>query len=76
MAQRILRKSHDRVLTGVCGGIAEYLGWQPRQVRAIFGLVSLVGGSGLLAYLILSWTMPGADSGSAGDFDLDDFRKQ
>jgi phage shock protein PspC (stress-responsive transcriptional regulator) len=76
MSGRILKKSHDRKLAGVCGGLAEFLGWQPGQVRAIFALVALLGGAGLLAYLILAIAMPAADSGSPGRFNLDDHRKQ
>ena len=76
MARRSLKKSDDCILAGVCGGIAEYFGWGTKQVRAIFVFLALVGGSGLLAYLILRFAMPAADSGSPRDFNLEDFMKQ
>jgi phage shock protein PspC (stress-responsive transcriptional regulator) len=76
MEKRVLKKSHNRVIAGVCAGIAEYLGWQPRQVRAIFVLVALLGGTGIIAYLILWLAMPPADSIPPGKFNLEDFREQ
>ena len=71
--KRVLKKSNDKVLVGVCGGIAEYFGWLARPVRGVFIILALAGGSGLLVYLVLAAVMPPADSGS---FNLDDFRKQ
>jgi len=41
MSER-LRKSRDRVLGGVCGGIAEWLGWDPTLVRILYVVVSVV----------------------------------
>ena len=72
MAKRVLNKSRNRVVAGVCAGIAEYLGWQPWLVRAVFVFVSLVWGTGLIAYAIFWLAMPPAD---ANDCDLEDFRK-
>ena len=54
MADRILRRSkQDRMLAGICGGIAEYLGWDPTVVRVGWIILTLLGGSGILIYLIL-----------------------
>lgn len=55
-----LRKSHsDRMISGVCGGIAEYLGWDPTIVRIIFVILTFLGwGSPILLYLILAFVMP------------------
>jgi phage shock protein PspC (stress-responsive transcriptional regulator) len=47
------------MLTGVCGGIAEYLGWDPTIVRIIFVITTFLGwGSPILIYLILALVMP------------------
>ena len=71
-----LARSKDRVLAGVCGGIAEFIGWSPTSVRALYVFVSTVSAAfpGIIAYLILWWVMPEADEGSG--FRLDDFRRQ
>jgi phage shock protein PspC (stress-responsive transcriptional regulator) len=59
-----LRRSDDRVLAGVCGGIAEHLGWDPGQVRLGYVLLSVLsaGFPGTLVYIVLWLTMPGPDS--------------
>lgn len=54
-----LVKSSDRRLLGVCGGIAEYFNVDPNVVRLLWGLFCLLGGSGILAYIIAAVIMPG-----------------
>ena len=58
MGNQGLRRSKNRVIGGVCAGIAEFYGWEPDRVRLVFVLLVLIGGSGLLAYLILYFVMP------------------
>jgi phage shock protein C len=63
-AQKTLRLSyHNGLLCGVCGGIAEWLGWKPRAVRALYVLLSVFSAMfpGLLVYLILYFLLPGPD---------------
>jgi len=59
MAAR-LRKSNDRILGGVCGGIAEWLGWDPTLVRILYVIVSIasIAFPGILIYLVLWLIMP------------------
>jgi phage shock protein PspC (stress-responsive transcriptional regulator) len=58
-----LKRSRERWIGGVCGGIAEYLGWSPNLVRLIYVAVSVfsVAFPGLLVYLVLWIVMPGPD---------------
>lgn len=57
--QPLLRRSRrDRMVFGVCGGLGEYFGVDPLLVRLAFILVSLAGGSGILAYLLLAVVLP------------------
>ncbi|MEX2430321.1 MAG: PspC domain-containing protein [Dehalococcoidia bacterium] len=57
-----LRKSNaDRVLFGVCGGIGRYFEIDPVLVRAVFIVLFLAGGSGLIGYIILAIVMPGGE---------------
>lgn len=47
------------MLLGVCGGIAEYLGWDSTLVRIIFVIATILGvGTFALLYLILAIIMP------------------
>ena len=58
-----LHRSHDRLIAGVCGGIAEWLDWSPTVVRILYVLVSVlsVAFPGIIVYLILWVLMPGPD---------------
>jgi len=55
-----LTRSRDHWIGGVCGGIAEYLGWSPLGVRVIYLLISIVSAAfpGILVYLVLWVLMP------------------
>ncbi|HEY8372665.1 MAG TPA: PspC domain-containing protein [Pseudonocardiaceae bacterium] len=53
-----LTRSHDRVLLGVAGGIAQYFGWSPGRVRLAFLVSCLLPGPQILLYLALALLMP------------------
>ena len=56
----LMRSRNDRWLAGVCGGIAEWLGWDPTLVRILYIAVSIlsVGFPGMLVYVALWVLMP------------------
>lgn len=56
--KRLYRSTHDRMLCGVCGGIAEYFQLDPTLVRLGWALFSILGGSGVLAYIIAAIIIP------------------
>ena len=49
MKKRLYRSAHDRMLAGVCGGIAEYFQIDPTLVRLGWVAFTALGGSGILA---------------------------
>jgi phage shock protein C len=51
-AKRLFRSTKDKILGGVCGGIAEYFDVDPVIVRLLWILFSLMFGAGILAYII------------------------
>ena len=57
MIEKRLKKSKDRKLWGVCGGIAEYFDMDPALVRVLFVLFVLCAGTGILAYFIAAIIM-------------------
>ena len=59
-SRRLTRSRTNRSLAGVCGGIAEYYGWDPTVVRVAWIVLTLMGGSGILLYLIMWLVMPDA----------------
>lgn len=56
--RRLYRSRSDRILGGVCGGIAEYLDVDPTIVRVFWVLASLLWGAGVLLYIILWVIVP------------------
>ena len=58
MNKRLQRSRTERMIAGVCGGIAEYFEVDPTLVRLIWVAVSLLAGVGILLYLIMWVVMP------------------
>lgn len=55
----LFRNPSDKLIGGVCGGMAEFLGWDPTLVRIAWVVLTLVtGGGGILAYLALWILLP------------------
>jgi phage shock protein C len=63
--QRLHRSANDRVVAGVCGGIAEYLAIDPSLVRIAF-VVGTLWGIGLLIYIVLAIILPIETSPATG----------
>ena len=57
---RLVRSRRHRLIAGVCGGIADWLGWNPTMVRVLYVVVSIasVAFPGILAYIILWMVIP------------------
>ena len=58
--KKLYRYPQSGMLAGVCAGIAEYFGWDTTWVRLGWALFTLLGGSGLLAYIIAAIVIPKA----------------
>jgi phage shock protein C len=58
MAKRLQRSRNDKMIGGVCGGLAEYFNMDPVLVRVLLLLITLMGGAGVLLYLILWVVVP------------------
>jgi phage shock protein C len=56
--KRLYRSRKERMLAGVCGGVADYFDADPSLVRIIFVVAGLLGGPGVLAYLIMWLVVP------------------
>ena len=56
----LLRSRDDKMIAGICGGIAKSLGWSSRSVRVLYVLVSVLSAAfpGILVYVILWIVMP------------------
>ena len=56
--KKLYRSDENRVFLGVCGGLADHFGTDPVWVRLAFIGLALLGGPGVLAYLILVAVVP------------------
>lgn len=57
------RSRRYRMIAGVCGGIAEWLDWNPTLVRILFVLISILSAAfpGIVVYIIMWVVMPEKD---------------
>jgi phage shock protein C len=58
MQKRLFRSRKDKMISGVAGGIAEYFDVDPTLIRILFVVTLFLGGSGILAYIILWIVIP------------------
>jgi phage shock protein C len=67
MAQtrRLYRSRSDRKLAGVCGGLAQYSNIDPTLIRVLFVVLALLGGPGLVIYLLMWILVPEEPQGTA-----------
>lgn len=57
-AKKLYRSTKNRMLAGVCGGIAEYFALDPTIIRVVFVLLAVFAGGGILVYIILWLLIP------------------
>ncbi|MBP6514756.1 MAG: PspC domain-containing protein [Steroidobacteraceae bacterium] len=57
---RKLTRSKDRMIAGVCGGLAQWFGWPADRVRIAYVILSILSAAfpGILMYLVLWFLMP------------------
>lgn len=58
MEKKLYRSRTDRMLAGVCGGIAKYFDMDPTIVRLLWVLAIFLGFSGVLAYIVAAIVIP------------------
>lgn len=58
--RRLTRSNRNKMIAGVCGGLAEYFDMDPTVVRILYILVSILSAAfpGVIAYIILMFLMP------------------
>lgn len=58
MKKRLYKSNIEKKLCGVCGGVAEYFDLDPTVIRLAWVVFTLLGGSGIIAYIIAAIVMP------------------
>jgi phage shock protein C len=56
--KKLYKSRHDKMIDGVCGGLAEYFGMSSSLVRILFVLFGIFGGSGIIAYITAMILVP------------------
>jgi phage shock protein C len=56
--KRLYRSRDQKILLGVCGGLARYFDIDPNLIRVIFVLATLLGGTSIIVYIVLALIMP------------------
>ncbi len=60
--KRLYKSRNNKMLCGVCAGIADYFNIDPTIVRVLWAVLALAGGSGILAYILCAIIMPEGDT--------------
>ena len=63
MQKKLYKIQDGKIVDGVCGGIAEYLGLDPTVVRVLWAIITAFAGVGLLAYIVCALVMPRKPAG-------------
>ena len=58
MAKKLYRSTDERMIWGICGGLAKHFDLDPTIVRVIAVLTLLLSGAGILIYIILRFLIP------------------
>lgn len=56
--KRLYRSRTEKMICGVCGGVADYINIDPTVVRLLWVVLALTAGFGILAYIIAAVVMP------------------
>lgn len=58
MEKKLYKSSDDKIIDGVCAGIAEFFGVDSTLIRVLWAVLSIFAGAGVLAYIVCALIMP------------------
>lgn len=61
MNQKLYKSNTNKMICGVCGGLGEFFGIDPTIIRLIWAILALLGGTGIVAYLIAAVIIPNSE---------------
>lgn len=56
--KRLYRSRSERMISGVCGGLAQFLNLDPTLIRLLFVITAIFGGPGLIVYIVMLFVVP------------------
>ncbi len=69
MRKRLYKNRDDRMLCGVCSGVADYFDIDPTIVRLLWAFLCLIGGGGIILYIIAAIIIPDRPSGYLSQYE-------
>ena len=60
--KRLYKSRNNKMICGVCGGIADYFNIDPSIVRVLWAVLALAAGTGVLAYIACAIILPEGDT--------------
>lgn len=60
--KRLYKSRNNKMICGVCAGIADYFNIDPSIVRVLWAVLALAAGSGVLAYIACAIILPEGDT--------------
>ena len=77
MEKKLYKSRKNKMISGVCGGIADYFGIDATVVRLVFAALAILKGAGVILYL-LAWilipSLPGSELDSSSEDDIDNLK--
>ena len=61
MNKKLYKSNTNKMICGVCGGLGEFFGIDPTIIRLIWAILWLMGGSGIVAYLLAAVIIPNSE---------------
>ena len=61
MNKKLYKSKTNKMICGVCGGLGEFFGIDPTIIRLIWAILALLGGTGIVAYLIAAVIIPNSE---------------
>lgn len=74
MTKKLAKSRKNRMIDGVCGGIANFFGIDPTIIRLIWVAAVLLKGAGIILYIIAAIVMPYGDDYPSSDEDVDNLK--
>lgn len=74
MAKKLCKSQKNRVISGVCGGVAEYFNIDPTIVRLAVVILCFIKGFGILIYILACFIMPSAEETSTDYDDVENLK--
>lgn len=62
--QKLYRSIDERMLAGVCGGLGKFFGLDATIIRLVFVILALMGGPGILIYIVMWIVVPEEPAGT------------